>query len=397
MTVQESAALFGDGFNADPHPVYARLRHDHPVQRVTVPSGIPAWLITGYDLARQALNDPRLSKTSPARSPMQVLQGPVQNALTQHMLATDPPDHTRLRRLVSRVFTARRTEALRPRVQQITDQLLDEMAGHDRVDLIDAFAFPLPIQVICELLGIPGEDRDSFREWSNVIVAGAAAIEQLPAAATALVDYIQRLLVDKQAHPKDDLLSGLLTVRDEGDQLSHDELVSMVFLLLVAGHETTVNLIGNSMSVLFTRPELVRRLIDDPTLLPAAIEELLRFESPVETSTLRIATETINLGGVEIGPGEPVFISLLGANRDPGRFTDADVFDIERADNQHLAFGHGIHYCLGAPLARLEAEIGLGSLLRRYPDISLDVAPEQLQWRVGLLLRGLVALPVRLR
>ena len=393
---KEDPALFSESFNADPHPVYAALRRSAPVHRVVLPTGVPVWLVTRYDEGRQALGDPRLSKAVEMSAGARQLPARMHDALTRHMLAADPPDHTRLRRLVSRVFTARRTEALRPRVQEITDSLLDEMAAHDRVDLIDAFAFPLPIQVICELLGIPAEDRDSFRAWSNVIVAGAAAAAELPAAAGAMVDYIERLLAQKRAHPADDLLSGLLEVRDGGDQLSHTELISMVFLLLVAGHETTVNLIGNGMYVLFTRPELRHRLAADESLLPAAVEEFLRFESPVETATFRVATEPLTIGGTAVAAGDAVLVSLLSGNRDPERFTDPDVFDAGRTDNQHLAFGHGIHYCLGAPLARLEAQVGLGSLLRRYPAIDLGVPPENLVWRTGLLLRGLLTLPVRL-
>ena len=395
MTVSENSALFSEAFNADPHPAYAQLRREAPAHRVMTPTGLPVWLVTRYEESRQALGDPRLSKAIETAEGSQLPQR-LHNALTHHMLATDPPDHTRLRRLVSKVFTARRTEALRPRVQQITDDLLDGMAAHDSVDLIDAFAFPLPIQVICELLGIPGEDRDSFRAWSNIIVAGAAAAAELPGAAAAMVEYIERLLVQKRAHPADDLLSGLLEVREQGDQLSHEELISMVFLLLVAGHETTVNLIGNSMYVLFTHPDQRRRLIDEPALLPTAVEEFLRFESPVETATFRIATEALTIGAAEIAPGEAVLVSLLSSNRDAQRFAAPDDLDLARGDNQHLAFGHGIHYCLGAPLARLEAQIGLGSLLRRFPDIRLDVPPEDLVWRTGLLLRGLLTLPVRL-
>lgn len=396
MRVQGQQQLYTEAFKADPHPVYAQLRRDDPVHRVVLPTGVAAWLVTRYDDARQALNDPRLSKSLGVTDRAAQLPEPLHNALTRHMLATDPPDHTRLRRLVSRVFTARRTESLRPRVQQITDGLLDDMGSHDTVDLIDAFAFPLPIQVICELLGIPGQDRDSFRAWSNVIVAGAAAVAELPAAAAAMVDYIQQLLANKRAQPQDDLLSDLIAVREQGTALSHDELVSMVFLLLVAGHETTVNLIGNAMYVLFTQPQQKSRLIADPSLLPNAIEEFLRFESPVETATFRIATEAMSLGGVQVAVGDAVLVSLLSGNRDPQRFADPDVFDPQRTDNQHLAFGHGIHYCLGAPLARLEAQVGLGSLLRRYPRMAVAAAPDQLTWRVGLLMRGLLSLPVRL-
>jgi cytochrome P450 len=309
------------------------------------------------------------------------------------MLAADPPDHTRLRRLVSAAFTVRRVEALRPRIEEITDDLLDAMAGRDRVDLIDAFAFPLPIQVICELLGIPAGDRDAFRDWSNVIVAGAQSGDRLPGAIQQMVTYIRELIADRRASGGDDLLAGLIGVRDEQDRLSEDELTSMAFLLLIAGHETTVNLIGNGTFLLLDQRERWERLRADPALLPAAIEEFLRYEGPVETATFRVAAEDLEIGGAAVSAGEPVLVSLLSANRDD-HFPDADDLRLDRAQNPHLAFGHGIHYCLGAPLARLEAQVAFGRLMDRYPGLTLAVPAQELSWRPGLLMRGLQSLPV---
>jgi cytochrome P450 len=396
MTQDVHDDLADPEFQANPHPVYARWRRESPISRVRLPSGLDAWVVTRYDDARRALSDPRLSKALPVGAPdgsaaSQRISGPV----SQHMLSADPPDHTRLRRLVSAAFTARRVEALRPRIEQITDELLDAMDGRDRVDLIDAFAFPLPIQVICELLGIPGADRDSFRDWSNIIVTGSQAGDQLPGAMRAMVAYIRALIADRRVHGGDDLLAGLIEVRDQADRLTEDELTSMVFLLLIAGHETTVNLIGNGSFLLLSRPERWERLRADPALLPSAIEEFLRYEAPVEMSTFRVAAEDLEIGGQRIAAGEPVLVVLLSANHDEDRFPDPGEVDLARAQNPHLAFGHGIHYCLGAPLARLEAQVAFGKLMARFPGLRLAVPAEELSWRPGLLLRGLRDLPVR--
>jgi cytochrome P450 len=315
------------------------------------------------------------------------------------MLSADPPDHTRLRRLVSAGFTARRVERLEPRIAALAGELLAAMSGD--VDLIDTYAFPLPIQVICELLGVPSADRDSFRTWSNTVVTGSLTgnptlAEAVRATVSEMVGYITELLADKRRTPGDDLLSALLNVREEGDQLTENELVSMVFLLLIAGHETTVNLIGNGMYLLLTHPDQLDTVKRDRGRLPGAIEEFLRYEPPVKTSTVRITSEPVSLGAVTIPAGEPVLISLLSANRDDAVYAGADRFDIARRDAGHLAFGHGIHFCLGAALARLEGRIAIGALLDRFPDVRLAVAPEELSWRPGLLIRGLATLPVHL-
>jgi len=389
---QDVRSDFSDpAFQADPHPEYARWRRETPVRRVLLPSGVTVWLVTRYEDARQALSDPRLSKA------IHWGEGadPIAAATSRHMLSADPPDHTRLRRLVSGAFTTRRIEALRPRIEEITDELLAAMTGRDRVDLIDAFAFPLPIQVICELLGVPAADRDSFRAWTTVIVGGTQTRDQQHDAMRAMASYIRDLIAERRTHGGADLLSGLVEVRDAGDRLSSDELSSMVFLLLIAGHETTVNLIGNGVHLLLAQRDRWDRLRADPALLPGAIEEFLRFEGPVETSTYRFATEDLELGGSAIGAGEPVLVSLLAADRDESRFPDHDELRFDRTQNPHLAFGHGIHYCLGAPLARLEAQVAFGKLLARFPELKLAVPADRLTWRPGYLIRGLHDLPVR--
>ncbi|WP_412544060.1 cytochrome P450 [Longispora sp. K20-0274] len=391
-----NAELFTPAFQTNPHPVYARLRTDEPVQLVTMPGGNQAWLVTRYEDARQALADPRFSKRGvlTPTGPNGLVDPAVLEAMNTHMLTADPPDHTRLRRLVSAAFTNRRVDLLRPRIEEITTGLLDAMAGRDEVDLIDAFAFPLPIQVICELLGVPAEDRESFREWSDTIVTGVLAGDRLPWAFASMLDYLREMLARKRVEPADDLVSALIEVREEGDRLAENELTSTVFLLLIAGHETTVNLLGNAVYLLLSQRERWEELRADPELLPSAIEEFLRYESPVETATFRIAVADVELGGVTIPAGDPVLIGLLSGNRDDRRFAAAERFDLARRDNAHLAFGHGIHYCLGAPLARLEARIALGALLARYGDLRLAVDPADVLWRPGVLMRGLTGLPV---
>jgi cytochrome P450 len=391
------ANVIADLSGPDPYPTLQQLREDQPVRRLDMPDGARVWLVSRYEDARQALGDPRLSKRPVPRGQ---LPGSGGSPIGHHMLNADPPDHTRLRRLVSAGFTARRVERLEPRIATITAELLDEMAGRTEVDLVDAFAFPLPIQVICELLGIPVADRDSFRIWSNTIVSGgliadAARMGQVRAAIGELVGYIRNLLVDKRSRPADDLLSALLDVREDTDRLTEDELVSMVFLMLIAGHETTVNLIANGVYLLLTHPEQLEQVRADPTLLGGAVEEFLRYESPVQTSTFRVTTEPVVYAGVEIPAGEPVLISLLSANRDQKVFTDADRLDVARREAGHIAFGHGVHFCIGAALARLEGRIAIGALLARFPRLRLAVPVEELQWRPGMLIRGLAELPVR--
>jgi len=386
----------GPGYFADPYSVHARLRAQRPVTRVIMPGGTPVWLVTGYADARAALTDARLHKSMPGWQPP---PDSIFAMLERHMLNSDPPDHERLRRLVTKAFTARQVERLRPRITAITEELLDDMSSQGaraEVDLLASFAFPLPITVICELLGVPAGDRDDFRTWSATIVSDTPGPEVFQAHATAMARYFMALLAAKRQQPRDDLLSALLAARDDEDRLSENELVSMAFLLLVAGHETTVNLIASGVLALLLNPAELARLRAEPALTGRAVEELLRYVNPVSNATVRFAAEPVELGGTRIGRGDPVLVSLSGANRDPARFGDPDRLDLGRDNSGQLAFGHGIHYCLGAPLARLEAAIAISSLLARFGSISLAVPAASLRWRPSTLIHGLEALPVRL-
>lgn len=383
---------YGEAFTADPYPYYAKLRESGPVHQVRTPRGTEAWLIVGHTEARAALADPRLSK-SPSTAGYRMLDEAV---IGPYLLVLDPPDHTRLRRLVAREFTGRRVEALRPRVQAITDQLLDAMAPAGHADLVDALAFPLPITVICELLGVPAADRDTFRAWSGEIVAPRRG-EDENAAVHALGRYLDELIEDKRrTGPTDDLLSALLrTGPEDDDRLSVAELRAMAYLLLIAGHETTVGLIANGVRALLTHPGQLAALRADFGLLDGAVEEMLRYDGPVETGTARFAREPVPVGDTVIPPGAVVLVGIGAGDRDPERFPDPDRFDIRRDTAGHLAFGHGVHYCLGAPLARLEARIAIRALLERFPSLSLDPSAGPLDWLPGLLIRGVRRLPVR--
>ncbi|WP_433089597.1 cytochrome P450 family protein [Dactylosporangium sp. CA-052675] len=387
---------FTQEFWNNPHPVYARLRQEAPVHPVMLPNGFEVWLVTRYADCKAALTDPRLSKRQGAGDNARQLRTSTSTPLTKHLLAYDPPDHTRLRRLVSKAFTARRIEELRPRVEELSAALIEALRGRDDAELVEDYAVHLPIQVICELLGVPIEDQADFRRWTSVLVSASAGGPGVPEAAAAFLEYLLGLIERKRAAPAGDLLSALIATRDEGDRLNEDELTSMAFLLLLAGHETTMNLISNGMHTLLTHPEAHRRLREDPSLVPAAVEEFLRLESPVETATTRTATEPVTYGGVTIPAGSMVAISLLAADRDPERFREPGEFVLDRGDNQHLAFGHGIHYCLGAPLARLEAQIAFTDLLAAFPGMRLAVAPQEVVWRTGILIHGPAALPVTL-
>jgi len=393
-----------DEFLQNPHGLFERLRVEQPVREVVLPRGIKVWLVTRYDDVRAVLINPTVSKDMLNAVPLLVRHSTAEQpqsfeaelALAGHMLNTDPPHHTRLRALVNRAFTTRRVEHLRSRVGQAADELLEAMAAHDEVDLLSAYAFPLPTTVICELLGVPDRDKDEFRDVA-ITMTSAAQHEQMAAAAMGMADYLGRLVESKREHPADDLLSALVHPGDDADRLSEPELRSMAFLLLVAGHETTVNLIGNGVAMLLCNPEQLAALRADPSLMPAAIEELLRHDGPLNIATYRYTTQPLQLGDVRVPAGEFVMVSLASANRDGTRFDDADRVDITRDPVGHLAFGYGIHYCVGAPLARMEGEVAIGKLLDRFPDLALAREPGQLRWRPSTLMRGLETLPVRLR
>ncbi|MFD9004822.1 cytochrome P450 [Streptomyces sp. NPDC059582] len=402
--------LFTPGFHQQPHATLAELRQTAPALPVITPNGLRTWLVTRYEDARALLADPRLSKDMRVGKDLipRNFADPVKQAefleeagehsqfaheLSVHMLDSDPPDHTRLRKLVGKAFTARRVESLRPRITRLTDELLDAMARHDKSDLMEALAFPVPFTVICWLLGVPPHDRTEFRRWSNLLVSGAGT-EEVRDASASMITYLRALIDTKRADPDDDMLTDLVHAFDGGDQLTPAELISMAFLLLVAGHETTVNLIGNGTLALLDHPRVRQQLAADDSLWPAAVEEFLRYDGPVTNATWRFTTEPVQVGPVLIPEGEFVTISLGAAGRDPQRYEEPDRLDITRANTAGLAFGHGIHHCLGAPLARLEGRIVIGRLFERFPGLRLAVPPGELRWRSSLMMRGLQELPV---
>ncbi|MEV7584564.1 cytochrome P450 family protein [Streptomyces erythrochromogenes] len=386
-------------FLADPFPLYRELREEGPVRRVVAAGGLDAWLVTRYEDGLAALSDPRLSSdVRDAADPRLLAQlpGTERESMLSNMLRSDPPDHTRLRRLVSKAFTARRVAEMRPRIQAVTDRLLDVIAPAGRADLVADLALPLPVTVIGELLGVPADDRLDFQRWTDrMIMRGAEPPD--PAVVNEawqhMRAYVTGLIRDKRAHPGDDLLSGLITARDEEQRLSEDELIAMVFLLLAAGYITTVNLIGGGIAMLLARPDQLDLLRSEPELLGSAVEEFLRYDGPVNPGIARFAREDVEIAGTAIPRGATVLIASAIADRDPARFPDPDRLDITRQDNAHLAFGHGVHYCLGAPLARLEGQIAIGTVLRRLPGLALAVAPDEIRWRPGGL-RGPLSLPV---
>lgn len=362
-----------------------------------------AWIAFRYEDVSAILKDPRFLSDR-RKFPSQQQSSPEKSSVNEllewfknmpNMLMVDPPDHTRLRRLVSKAFTPRMIEDLRPRIQQIADELLDKVASRGKMELISEFAYPLPIIVISEMLGIPGHHQARFREWTHKLAQGALNPGQANLVQEALqefIDYIQSLISEKRVRPGNDVISGLLQAYDEGDKLNENELLSTIWLLITAGHETTVNLIGNGTLALLQHPEQMQLLREDPALLPAAIEELLRYAGPVMI-TGRVADEDIEIHGTLIRKGEMVMVSLAGADMDASRFDAPERLDITRQETDHLAFGRGIHLCLGAPLARMEGQIAFGSLLRRFPNLRLDVKPEDLAYHYSTL-RSLVSLPV---
>ncbi|WP_131786238.1 cytochrome P450 family protein [Protofrankia symbiont of Coriaria ruscifolia] len=398
-----AAELFTPEFRLDPYPTYARLRENSPVCRVQTPR-FETWLVTRYADARAVLSDPRLSKDIDRAGDLYLqVFGEKSVALNRNMLNADPPEHTRLRRLVSQAFTPRRIEALAPRVQQIVDQLLDTIVPAGRAELISEFALPLPMNVICELLGVPAEDREQFFSGTQVIrtqgTAGRSNEEDRAAIQEAqqnLYNYLTKLVGNKRDQPSDDLISALIAARDDGGKLSEEELVSTAFLLLFAGHQTTADFIGNAVTALLTNPDQLDLITKNPELLPGAIEELLRFNGSVPVASFRLATEDVEYSGVRIPKGSIVTVVLNAANHDPRHFPDPDSLKVDRTENPHMAFGYGVHYCLGVSLARMEARTAIGTLLRRLPNLTLEVAPEELRWLpAASSFRGLLELPVR--
>jgi cytochrome P450 len=405
MATTDALASWGSFDLDDPFPLFAEVRKLGAVHPVTLIDGHEAWLVVRYEEAMAALNDPRLSKdmhAALATGDAVVAEGLPGPEFARHMLTVDPPDHTRLRRLVSGAFSPRRVEALRPHVQAITDDLLDKIAAEgpeSRVDLVAAFAFPLPFTVICELLGVPPAERASLGEqFARLLVPTPTEAEYAKAkeASDAVVEMLRGLVADKQAEPGDDLVSALISARDGGERLNNQELLSTIFQLVVAGHDTTASLIGNSVVAMLGNPDQLAQLREAPEKIAGAIEEFLRFDAPVPHSTFRYTVEEVTFGDVTIPAGAQVIISLAAANRDDEKYVDPDTLDINRVAGRHLAFGHGVHHCLGAPLARMEGRVALSTLLRRFRHIALAVSSADLHWAHGdgLVLRGLTELPV---
>ena len=384
-------------FHADPYPAYRRLRETDPVWL----SPLGLWILTGYDDCVTSLRDPRFGRDGfEAILSAQYGEESESGRLPRSMLFRDPPDHTRLRSLVNRAFTPRVIEGMRDQIQGVVHRLLDRVQGRGQMDVIADLAYPLPVTVICDMLGVPVADHEQIRAWSSDTIRSLDAIgipsdpcivERGRAGRRGIAEYFRGLLPERRRHPRADLLSSLIAAEEQGDRLTEGELLATCVLLFIAGHETTVNLIGNGLLALLQHPDQLERLRREPGLIGSAVEELLRFDSPVQR-TARITNAEVELGGKTIPKGAFVVTAIGAANRDPAHFPDPDRLDIARADNRHIAFGFGIHFCLGAPLARVEGQLALAALLDRMPRLRLT-GPER-QWRESSTLRGLKALPV---
>ncbi|TDV47804.1 cytochrome P450 family protein [Actinophytocola oryzae] len=385
------------------HDALAELARTGPLHHLVLPTSVPAWVITGYAEARAALADPRLVKGGPDNAPFVAELEPETSAgLNHHMLTADPPTHTRLRRLVSMAFTRRQVERLTPKIETLTASLLDdvakELAETGEADLLASYAYPVPMTVICDLLGIPPEARTDVRTWvAPLLKGGVDTFDAYATAARRMLAFTRDLVEEKRRTPADDLLTALIEARDGEDRLTEDELTSMVQLLFVAGTDTTVSLVSNGALALLTHPDQLAYVRADPARWPAAVEELLRFDSPAQVPIPVTTAEPVEIAGTTVPAETVVIVSLLAANRDPARFTKPDELDLSRADGAHLAFGHGIHHCVGAPLARLEGRIALQALTERFPDLVLAREPGSLEREPSLLFNKLRALPVRLR
>lgn len=391
--------LWSEEARTNPLALYKRLRQEAPIVRLHNPNhDAPMWVVSRYADSVEFLRDARFTKdkhklSEKARG-LYFRVGEL-GQLDQHMLSVDPPAHTRLRALVNKAFTARRVEGLRPRITAIAHRLLDAVQPHGRMDLLEDFAYPLPITVIAEMLGIPPEDHGRFREWTNAVFAPPVGnLEAVRRMAVEFHQYLQGFLARRRAEPRDDLTSALIAAEEQGEQLNAGQLMSMLFLLIVAGHETTVNLIGNGIWALLRHPEQLERLRADPSISEPAVEELLRYCGPQRNSTSRFAVEDTEFLGQVIPAGELIVTLLVAANHDADQFPEPERLDLTREPNRHIAFGYGPHFCLGAPLARLEASIAFNILLERLPRLRFAEAPSTLRWRTGMIIHGLERLPV---
>ncbi|GHO56613.1 cytochrome P450 family protein [Ktedonobacter robiniae] len=395
--------FFSNQSSENPFPLLAMARSMGAALPVPLPysDGQKAWMITRMEEAVQVLKDNKRftvdrraadSKGFFRQREREFADAP--GLLGQSMISVDEPDHRRLRGLVSKAFTPKYIQSLRPSIQHIADELLDRVQDQGHMDLVHDYAYPLPINVISDMLGVPKKNREQIRQWSEALATGGPGDEQRRKRIQAFSNYIVELVAEKRKNPQDDLISQLIQAETEGDYLSEPELLSMVGLLIFAGHETTSNLIGIGTLVLLDNPEQLAKLKADMSLIPSAVEELLRINGPVLMPAPRFATEDTELGGQHIGKGDIIITALASANRDETQFSQSDELDIARDLNRHIAFGQGIHICLGAPLARLEGDIAFTTLLRRMPDLRLNVPRESVTWRGSFNLRGLTSLPV---
>lgn len=397
MSVETQEAITGRDGYAIPAEVTGAWR-EQPIREIALDGGERAWHVTDMTLVRSLLTDPRFSRAEARRLGIRNNESAI--FTRRNILDLDPPEHSRLRRLVATAFSARRIRALRPRIQQLTDRRLDEIAEHQPpLDLNAWLCFPLPIAVICEILGVPYADRERFRGWSARVMATTAYTQaEQHAALDSLTDYIAGLVAAKRTEPDDSLLQALITARDENDRLDEEELVNLGFGLLVAGHETTANMLGKGLVALLDHPDQLAALRENPDAVPRVVEEVLRYVPLGINHTgglLRVTSCEVELGGVTIPAGARVLASTQAANRDPAAFSDPDHLDVDRADaEKHVTFGHGPHHCLGAQLARMELEVAFTSLLGRFPELRLAVPMEELTYRGGMLIPGLDALPV---
>ncbi|SOB85220.1 cytochrome P450 family protein [Streptomyces sp. 1331.2] len=396
----DSVHRLTEDFFQDPHAEYRRLNELGPVHRVEFPSGVRAWLVTGYEEAKQALTDPTVSKElyGPAGELAQANGNAVLRLdppVNDHMLYSDPPRHARLRKTAMKALSSRVVHDFTPRIERIAQELLDGIEGKETVDLLAEYAYPFSCTVICELIGIDAADRGEFEKSLTTQVSTADAAER-HAAAAAFGNYVNRLIDARERTGGNDLMSELLAPADDGDRLDRRELVAMVNVILLGSQETTSGLIGNAVLMLQDRPELRAQLLREPGLTPAFLEEVLRYESSGNISSYRFTTAPVRIGGRTIEGGQILLVAVASANRDPRQFDRPHELDPHRADNRHLAFGHGIHRCPGAALARVDTRIGLSALLNRFPDLSLAVPAGELRWQPSLIARSLVSLPVRL-
>lgn len=386
------AALAQPRFKANPYPLYARLRDESPVCRTRF-LGWRAWLVTRYNDVRSLLKDERLTKDKqPAASWIHFVSG----SITRHMLNADATDHTRLRTLVHKAFTPTLVERLHERIHVVCHELLDRLETNSNIDLMTGYALPLPLTIIAGLLGVPLEDRSRFHARSRSSLSPSTILGVLRAVPDQrlLIRQIRKIVAQRRQEPCDDLITGLVQAEEAGDRLSEKELIAAIFLLVIAGYESTVNLIGNGALTLIDNPIERLRLAENPDLGPSAIEELLRYTSPLDISTQRFAREDLTINSVRISKGDAIFAVLGSANRDESQFYEPNTLDLGREPNKHLAFGHGVHFCLGAPLARVEAKIALTTLFQRFPNLRAVRPSECLRWRKSLIVRGLEELPV---